>query len=99
MGNSVGVLAILDELLAFASRGVEREDPGRQLIESGYESRVAVEELLIAMAVFTRCAYPCDTSIDPRGYSWCEAYLDEALPIAKSAFARCKLVQYPIPKV
>ncbi|WP_290494434.1 hypothetical protein [Hyphomonas sp. UBA4494] len=30
------------------------------------------------LRLFMRSACPVDTSIDPRGYSWSEAYLDQA---------------------
>jgi hypothetical protein len=40
-----------------------------------------------ALTIFTRCAYPCDKSIDPRGYSWCEAYLDQALTTGQAALS------------
>lgn len=38
-----------------------------------------------AVNVFVRCSFPADTSIDPRGYGWCEGWLDEALVIARDA--------------
>ncbi len=31
------------------------------------------------------CAYPVSSEIDPRGYNWSEAYLDEVLPQIKAA--------------
>jgi hypothetical protein len=36
-----------------------------------------------ALRLFMGAAVPCVKSIDPRGYQWCEAYLDEALAEAK----------------
>jgi len=32
-----------------------------------------------ALRMFIGAAYPVSTDIDPRGYRWCEAYLDQAL--------------------
>jgi len=31
------------------------------------------------------CAYPVSSEINPRGYNWSEAYLDEVLPQIKAA--------------
>lgn len=31
------------------------------------------------------CAYPVSSEINPRGYNWSEAYLDEVLPQVKAA--------------
>ncbi|ODT97434.1 MAG: hypothetical protein ABS82_00315 [Rhodanobacter sp. SCN 67-45] len=47
-GGPVDVLAMMDALLAFASRGVESDDPARQMIEAGHEARAAVAELIEA---------------------------------------------------
>jgi len=33
------------------------------------------------------CAYPVSTEINPRGYAWSEAYLDQVLPAVKEALA------------
>jgi len=43
------VLAMMDALLAFASRGVESDDPARPMIERGHEARAAVAELIEAV--------------------------------------------------
>lgn len=51
--SAVDVLAAWDELLAFASRGVERDDPAREMIEAGYEARTAMVELMEA-ATYTQ---------------------------------------------
>lgn len=40
-----------------------------------------------ALQCFLRAAYPCCTSIDPRGYQWSEAYLDQARAAALAAEA------------
>ncbi len=48
MSAPVDVLAVLDAVLAFAARGVESDDPAREMIESGYEARAAVAELIEA---------------------------------------------------
>lgn len=37
------------------------------------------------LRLIVRCAYPVSTEIDPRGYRWSEAYLDEALPHIRAA--------------
>jgi len=34
------------------------------------------------------CSLPVSTEIDDRGHRWTEAYLDQALPIARAAIAR-----------
>ncbi|MCD9087395.1 hypothetical protein [Stenotrophomonas sp. SY1] len=36
------------------------------------------------------CAYPVSTEIDPRGYRWSEAYLDEARPHMQAALAAAR---------
>lgn len=46
MGAPIDVLAVMDAVLAFAARGVESDDPAREMIESGYEARAAVAELI-----------------------------------------------------
>lgn len=46
-----------------------------------------IEEAREALRVFLGCSYKVGTSIDPRGYSWSEAWLDEARPIASRALA------------
>ena len=37
--------------------------------------------------MFVGCAYPVAEEINQRGHNWCEAYLDDALPIARAALA------------
>ena len=59
----------------------------------GYEIQIADLEaqrdaLLEALRVFVSCALPVSTEIDERGHSWTEAYLDQALPIARAAIAK-----------
>ena len=49
------------------------------------EGHVLVPVLLLRMVV--GCAYPVSTEINPRGYAWSEAYLDEVLPSVKAALA------------
>lgn len=46
MNGPVDVVAMMDALLAFASRGVETDDPARPMIERGHEARAAVAELV-----------------------------------------------------
>jgi hypothetical protein len=41
--------------------------------------------LLEALRMFVSCALPVSTEIDERGHRWTEAYLDQALPIARAA--------------
>ena len=48
------------------------------------------DALLEALRVFVSCAYPVSTEIDERGHSWTEAYLDQALPIARAAIAKAE---------
>lgn len=48
------------------------------------------DELLAALRLFVVCAYQVSTEIDPRGRHWCEAWLDQALPIAEAAIASVK---------
>ena len=40
-----------------------------------------------ALRIFIGCAVPVDKSIDDRGHTWCEAYLDRALQTARAALA------------
>lgn len=42
------------------------------------------------LRVVAGCAYPVLTDLDPRGYAWSEAYLDQALPIIKVAMAAAR---------
>ncbi|MBN4937231.1 hypothetical protein JY409_04115 [Stenotrophomonas maltophilia] len=37
------------------------------------------------LRIMVGCTYPVSSEIDPRGYAWSEAYLDEALPLIKAA--------------
>lgn len=48
----------------------------------------AAPELLEALRVFVGCAYQVSTELEPRGHNWCEAWLDQALPIARAAIAK-----------
>jgi hypothetical protein len=48
----------------------------------------AAPELLEALRVFVSCSLPVSTEIDERGHRWTEAYLDQALPIARAAIAK-----------
>lgn len=41
-----------------------------------------------ALRFFLKCAYPVSTSINPRGYNWSEAYLDQARVAAAAALAQ-----------
>jgi hypothetical protein len=48
------------------------------------------DALLEALRVFVSCALPVSTEIDERGHRWTEAYLDQALPIARAAIAKAE---------
>jgi hypothetical protein len=50
----------------------------------------AAPELLEALRVFVSCSLPVSTEIDERGHRWTEAYLDQALPIARAAIAKAE---------
>lgn len=43
--------------------------------------------LLQALDIFTRCAMPVAPEINPRGYTWSEVHLDQALKTAREAIA------------
>ena len=49
-----------------------------------------IERALEALNIFVKCAYIVSEEIDPRGHRWCEAWLDQALPIARQALAAIK---------
>ena len=44
-----------------------------------------VEEMREALSIFVKAAYPVANEINERGYNWSEAYLDQALVIARTA--------------
>ena len=50
-------------------------------------SPAAQDGLVEALRLFVGCAYPVAEEINQRGHNWCEAYLDDALPIARAALA------------
>jgi hypothetical protein len=50
----------------------------------------AAPDLLEALRVFVSCSLPVSTEIDERGHRWTEAYLDQALPIARAAIAKAE---------
>ncbi len=50
-------------------------------------SLAAQDGLVEALRLFVGCAYPVAEEINQRGHNWCEAYLDDALPIARAALA------------
>jgi hypothetical protein len=52
----------------------------------GLRKRVA--ELEEALRIFVHAACPVATEINPRGHNWTEAYLDEALQIARATLSR-----------
>lgn len=49
------------------------------------ELNAQCDALLEALRAFESCALPVSRNIDERGHSWTEAYLDQALPIARAA--------------
>lgn len=51
--------------------------------------KLAVE----ALEIFMRCAYPVAKEINPRGYNWSEAYLDDAM--AEGARCLAKIIDKP----
>jgi hypothetical protein len=73
------------------------------LIEAGQgDAKVVAElrrlhaanaELLEALRVFVSCSLPVSTEIDERGHRWTEAYLNQALPMARAAIAKAEGVQ------
>lgn len=46
------------------------------------------DELLAALRIFVGAACPVSTDIDPRGHSWSEAYLDQALDFGHKAIQK-----------
>ncbi len=50
-------------------------------------------ELLEALRVFVSCSLPVSMEIDERGHRWTEAYIDQALPMARAAIAKAEGVQ------
>jgi len=65
-----------DTALEFHAHGSLRERLARELEPLLAASTVPDRGRLVRQ--FLRAACPCCTSIDARGYQWCEAYLDEA---------------------
>lgn len=57
----------------------------RRALSPAPEGQVLVPVELLR--VIAGCAYPVSTDVDPRGYAWSEAYLDQALPIIKLALS------------
>lgn len=51
------------------------------------EEWAQLREAVTALRLLKGCAHPVAESINPRGHNWCEAYLDEALPIANAALS------------
>ena len=57
--------------------------------QAGYQAATAeAEKYREVLEIFTRAAYPVLKEINARGYNWSEAYLDEALIIAKQALQK-----------
>jgi len=78
---------------AFA-QGVDGAEEAGRAIEGALQANepdadVHVPVELLGMVI--GCAYPVSTEIDPRGYRWSEAYLDQALPHVKAALLAARL--------
>jgi hypothetical protein len=68
---------------------IERERGDTEAVCRMYvKQRERNVELLEALRVFVSCSLPVSTEIDDRGHRWTEAYLDQALPIARAAIAK-----------
>lgn len=50
--------------------------------------RILCTELAEALRVYHGCSYPVATEINPKGYVWSHAYLDQAKPIGEKALAK-----------
>ena len=65
-----------------------RDNPeDNRCFEGSTTSLAAQDGLVEALRLFVGCAYPVAEEINQRGHNWCEAYLDDALPIARAALA------------
>lgn len=54
------------------------------------DERTINRELAAALEAFIRCSYSVSTEINPVGHSWCGAWLDEALGVARAALAKAR---------
>ena len=62
---------------------------GQEDMFEAYQAATAeAEKYREVLEIFTRAAYPVLKEINARGYNWSEAYLDEALIIAKQALQK-----------
>lgn len=61
----------------------------RALVEL-YQTEATATELLKALRMFERAAYPVSDTINARGYNWSEAYLDQALQVARATIAKAE---------
>lgn len=80
-GRKVELIVCHTDRYSFTKEARERSDADARLI-------AAAPELLEALDLMVRSAYEVSTAINPRGYSWSEGYLDEALVHARAAIAK-----------
>lgn len=84
--------AVVRKMRHHIQRGQELVDDALVVSETLAADLEAMErllgELIAALRIFVGCAYPVATEINKRGHNWSEAYLDEALPIARALLAR-----------
>lgn len=52
------------------------------------ELRELCKELAEALRIYHGCSYPVSTEINPKGYAWVNAYLDQAKPIGENALLK-----------
>ena len=82
--------AEIDEVaIALSETNVAR----MRLIDELTTLRAQMEVMKVALRYFVGAKYPVDKSINQRGYSWTEAYLDQALPYAVKALATYQSTQ------
>lgn len=60
--------------------------------------RDLIKQMRDALRLFTSSCVAVSTELDERGHSWSEAYLDQALPVARSALAAYAVLAQPEPK-
>lgn len=83
----VAVMTMLDELL-LRMAGLNDGNAQPSTIQLINDMATALEALRAerdALRLFMGAAYPVAPEINPRGYNWSEAYLDQALDAARKA--------------
>ena len=84
VATPTAVLALIAENERLThSRDEARED--RNKIGDRYDQLKAENE---ALRLFVSAACPVSTEINPRGYNWCEPYLDDALKEFRAAMGK-----------